>query len=334
MKRRVTLLAACTAAAAFSTGCAEVQARWAFKDANKKYTEENYREAIVAYETVLSHKPDMAAARFYLASAHQALYRPGSDRPENREHLDVAVKEYRQSLEDNQGGTPNLEKVRSAAIGALTAIYSDEPYRDFDTAFGYAKMLIDQNPDDIRNLYALANLYEKFGQVEEAQAEYERIVERFPQDTQACSALAGFYNKPLWEGKSKFDQAIGVLERCAELEPDDPQGYQKVATFYWDKSFRDPEITTELRNEYADKGLAAVDKALQLKPDYFEAYIFKGLLYRVKAAIAPSRSIGEQYLEQAEALQKRGLELKDEQEAEAAAAGGGGAPSLATAAQG
>ena len=29
-----------------------------------------------------------------------------------------------------------------------------------------------------------------------------------------------------------------------------------------------------------------VDKALALKPDYFEAVIYKGLLYRVKASAA------------------------------------------------
>ena len=35
-----------------------------------------------------------------------------------------------------------------------------------------------------------------------------------------------------------------------------------------------------------------MDKALALKPDYFEAVIYKGLLYRVKANVAknPQRS--------------------------------------------
>jgi tetratricopeptide (TPR) repeat protein len=179
---------------------------------------------------------------------------------------------------------------------------------------------VDLDPSDTKNLYAMANLYEKFGRVEEAQSQYERIVELNPDDTQACGALAAFYNKPLWEGQSKFDLAIDVLQRCAGLSPDDPQGYQKVATFYWDKAYRDPLISNEEKDVYADKGLEAVDKALELKPDYFEAYVFKGLLYRVKAGIATSSRLKQQFLEEAEMLQKRGLELKQEQEEEAAAA--------------
>jgi len=319
MKTRFSVLVTCFVAAAFSTGCADIQARWAFKEANKKYEEEDFREAIPIYERALQFEPGMAAARFYLASAHQALYRPSSQSAENREHLDIAVREYKQSLADNPGGTPTLDKVRSNTIAVLTAIYSDDPYRDFDQAYSYAKML---DPSETKNLYALANLYEKFGKVEEAQRQYEEIVQLNPDDTQACGALAAFYNKPLWEGQSKFDQAIEVLQRCAELAPDDPQGYQKVATFFWDKAYRDPLIGPEEKDAYADKGLEAVDKALELKPDYFEAYVFKGLLYRVKAGVATSSRLKQQYLEEAEMLQKRGLELKKEQEeAEAAAAG-------------
>jgi tetratricopeptide (TPR) repeat protein len=320
MRTRFEVFGACFVAAAFSAGCADIQARWAFKEANKKYEEEDYREAIPVYERALQHRPDMAAARFYLASAHQALYRPTSKSAENREHLDIAVREYKQALADNPGGTPNLDKVKANTIAVLTGIYSDDPYRDFDQAYNYAQMLVELDPNDTKNLYAMANLYEKFGKVDEAQKQYERIVELNPDDTQACGALAAFYNKPLWEGQSKFDLAIDVLQRCAELAPDDPQGYQKVATFYWDKAYRDPLIGPEEKDAYADKGLEAVDKALELKPDYFEAYVFKGLLYRVKAGVASSSRLRQQYLEEAEMLQKRGLELKEEQEEDAAAA--------------
>ena len=61
-----------------------------------------------------------------------------------------------------------------------------------------------------------------------------------------------------------------------------------------------------------------VDKALQLKPDYFEAVIYKGLLYRVKAGATADRRAKAEFLEKAQDLQKQGLELK-KQAAESAA---------------
>ena len=67
--------------------------------------------------------------------------------------------------------------------------------------------------------------------------------------------------------RSRFDDAIQTLEHCAEIEPNDPSGYYKVATFFWDKAYRDPLLDDKAKNDYADKGIEAVDKALEIKPD-------------------------------------------------------------------
>jgi uncharacterized membrane protein YccC len=78
--------------------------------------------------------------------------------------------------------------------------------------------------------------------------------------------------------------------------------------------------------------MEAVDKALELKPDYFDAVIYKGLLYRVLASVAKDPRQRAQYLDQAQTLQKMGLELrKQQQAAEAAAAGAAASPAPASA---
>jgi hypothetical protein len=105
-----------------------------------------------------------------------------------------------------------------------------------------------------------------------------------------------------------------VLQQCAALDPNNAEGYQKVATFYWDKAYRDPMINDEQKRQYADKGMEFVDKALSIKPDYFEAVIYKGLLFRVKATVEPNVRLRTQYLEQASLMQKQGLELKKQQQ--------------------
>jgi len=306
-------------------GCAKVQAKAAFKDGNKDYKEENYKKAIVDYERATKLDPSMAEAWFYLGSSHQALYRPGKEGAENKAHLDTAIEDFKKSLDTNKATDERLKKVKMNTLAALTAIYSDDPYRNFDEANKYAEQLIQENPNDPKNLYAKANLMEKFGKIDEAETTYKRVTELNPNDAKACGALAAFYNKPLWEGRSKFDQAIEVLQRCAAMTPNDASGYQKLATFFWDKAYRDPLLTDEQKEQYADKGLEMVDKALSMKPDYFEAVIFKGLLYRVKANVAKNPQLKQQYLDQALALQKQGLEMKKaaaaaEEEAAAAAA--------------
>lgn len=314
------------------SGCGRVRSRAAMKDGNKDYKEENFKKAVIDYGRAVELDPNFAEAWFYLGSSRQALYRPGKDTPDNKELLEKAIEAYKKALEVNPANNEKLRKVKINTLGALTAIYSDDPYRDFDTALKYAQQLVADNPNDAKNLYAMANLYEKFGRIQEAEDLYKKIAEMNPNDPKACGALAAFFNKPLWEGKSKFDQAIQTLERCASLAPNDASGYQKIASFYWDKAYRDPLLSDDLKSQYADKGLENIDKALKIKSDYFEAIIYKGLLYRVKAGVTKNPRERQQFLDEAATLQKQGLELRKQQQQEqaaaaAAAAAAGGSPS-------
>ncbi len=327
------MLAALLALVVAGVGCDLIQAKAAFQDGNKLYKAEDYRGAITEYEQAVALKPDFAEAHAYLASAHQSLFLPGREEAENRSHLDKAIEHYEKSLEANLGGSPNLESARLTALGALIGIYSDPPVEDFEKALFYAEELVKDNPEDVKNMYAMANLYEKFNRVDEAEATYLQVVRDNPEDTKACGALSSFYNKPLWdmdgnawteetEGprQARFEDAILTMGHCADLDPGDPSGYYKVATFHWDKAYRDPTLSDTEKNEQADLGIVAVDRALGIQPDYWEALISKGLLYRVKAQVAPNRSERKRYLEQAQILQKQALELREEQQAAADAA--------------
>jgi tetratricopeptide (TPR) repeat protein len=338
---------------AFSAaGCSRIQSKAAFKDGNKEYREENFKKAIEDYKVAVEKDPRFAEAWFYLGSANQAMYRPGKESPENKAYLDRAIEAYRKSLEVNDQKTAILKSVRTNTLGALTGIYSDDPYKSFETAEGYANELLKDNPDDPKNLYAIANLYEKFGKIQQAEDTYKKVADQTDRHyrevqanppapapvkktsegepaltpveqaldgaVKACGALAAFYNKPLWDGRSRFEDAIGTLQRCTALKPDDASGYQKIATFYWDKAYRDPMISDDQKRDYAEKGMQNVDKALSIKPDYFEAIIYKGLLFRVKAAAEQNPRLRQQYLEQAQQLQKQALEIKRQQTEEAA----------------
>jgi tetratricopeptide (TPR) repeat protein len=323
-------------------GCAKVRSKAAFKDGNKDYKEENFKKAVDDYQRAVNLDPNFSEAWFYLGSSHQAQFRPGKDTPENKAQLEAAIEAFKKSLETNPGQTDKQKAVRRNTLAALTAIYSDDPFKNFEEAQKYAQQLVADSPNDSKSLYALANLYEKFDKIPEAEAIYKKVADQNAKDAKACGALAAFYNKPNWDEQgnpwvagsnkprlSRFDQAIAVLEKCAAIDPNDHAGYQKVASYYWDKAYRDPLLSDEQKNAYAEKGMQNVDKALQLKPDYFDAVIYKGLLYRVKASAATNPRQKAEFLEKAQELQKQGLELKKQQAAEQAQAPAAGAASPA-----
>lgn len=320
---KLALGASALLALGFLTGCNSVRAKAAFKDGNKEYTAENFKKAIEEYTQAVEMDPNFSEAYFYLGSSWQALFRPGNETPENAERIGKAIEYFQKSLETNKQATANQKKVRTNTLAALAGIFAEPPKQDPAKAFEYMQQLLQEAPNDTKNLYAVANLHEKFNQIPEAEATYKKVTELNPSDAKACSALAAFYNKPLWDSKSRFDEAISTLERCASLDPNDPSGHFKVATFFWDKAFRDPFINDQQKSGYADKGLAAVDTALKIKPDYWEAIVYKGLLYRVRATLAKNPRERAELLDQAATLQKMALDMRKQQQA---ASGEAGAP--------
>ena len=174
MKRRF-LLAVIALVPLAGVGCSKVQAKSAMKDGNKEYKEENFKRAIEHYSRAVEKDPGYAEAWFYLGSSNQALYRPGKDTSENKQYLEKAIESYKKSLENNQAGTANLQTVKVNTLGALTGIYSEDPFKDCPTAENYANTLVADHPDDPKNLYALANLQEKCNKIAEAEETYKKV---------------------------------------------------------------------------------------------------------------------------------------------------------------
>src|SRR5262245_48929509 len=98
-------------------------------------------------------------------------------------------------------------------------------------------------------------------------------------DKAACRAQAGASAAQA----AKFAETVATLERCAALDPNDAEGYQTLAAFYWDKAYKDASLTPKQKDDYASSALANADRALALKPDFLEALVYKSLALRVKA---------------------------------------------------
>ena len=46
--------------------------------------------------------------------------------------------------------------------------------------------------------------------------------------------LAGYYNR-----QGHFDKTIEALEERAAKEPNNPEAFYTIATYYWDEAYRD-----------------------------------------------------------------------------------------------
>ena len=170
-----------------------------------------------------------------------------------------------------------------------------------------------------RDLYfQLIELQKARGAYRDLDVTIDAVQRAYPRDAQVYTRLSQIYN-----GLSRFEDAIAMLQHVAAIDATNPQTQQIIATYYWEKAFKDASLTPQQRFEYTRAGIAATDKALELNPDYVDALVYKNILLRMEAQQNPANSAA--LIAEADALRTRALEL---QRARSGARGGvaGGVP--------
>ena len=165
-------------------------------------------------------------------------------------------------------------------------------------------------PNGMAAYRELSRLQEDRGAYADAEATLLRARAVEPKDKSILTSLAAFYNR-----QGNFDKTIESLEAVEQLDPTDPTSPETLATYYWEKAYRDQKVPSADRLRYALSGIAATDRALALKPDYVDALVYKNLLLRVQADLVTDPAQKKDLLAEADALRNRALELKNQRAA-------------------
>jgi len=135
----------------------------------------------------------------------------------------------------------------------------------------------------------------------------------------------------------KFQESKSYHQKHIELKPTDPEPYYWIGVIDWTQAFRgNAEMRTEYNKEHinkqvkendplpaavrtqfidkygklVDEGIASLQKAIQLRPDYDDAMAYLNLLYRRKADMAESAEERASYQKQADDLVEKVKEIK------------------------
>jgi tetratricopeptide (TPR) repeat protein len=307
----VTTLALATVLA--TAGCGkvgELQAMKNFKAANQAYAAQDYKKAADLYEQVIAMAPESQQGRqayFFLGNSYDNLFKPSKKgEPENDALLTKAADSYTKAAEKlAPSNDPTDKTLARRSLEFLVFVYGPDKLNDPGKAEPVLQKMIQQDPSDPTYYFQLAKLYEDAGAYDAAEDMYRRGKEAKPSDSAGYMQLAGYYNR-----QGQFDKTIEALEQRASKEPNNPEAYYTISTFYWDKAFRDPRLKESEKKDYVQKGIQAVDHALQIKPDYAEALVYKGLLLRLEANMEKDRDKQQALLKQADQLRDKANDLR------------------------
>ena len=291
------------------TGCGQVgmlKAKMAFKDANTLYGGQDYRAAAAKYEEAIAQDPNLTAAYFFLGNSYDNLYRPARKGDANNDALlTKAVDNYKKAASMEQD-----PKIRQLALEYLVAAYGPDKLNDPSQQEPLVQEMIKLNPTEPTNYFALAKIYEDNGDYESAEQSFLKAKEVRPQEPTVYTQLAGFYNR-----QGDFDKTIAALQERAQREPNNPEAHHLIATYYWDKVYRDFRLPDAEKRKFIESGIESEDKAIGLKSDYFEAITYKNLLLRLQANVEKDPAKQQALLKEADRLRDQAQELRKKQQA-------------------
>lgn len=296
-----------------AVGCAKVgkvQAMRSLKEANKAYQAQDYKKAADLYTEAIQQAPDdpdVASAYFFLGNSYDNQWKPSKKGDAaNDALLTKAVQNYETAAQKlSASDKPEYRKLATLSLQYLVAAYGVDKLNDPAKAEPVLQKMIQQDPGDPTNYFALAKLYEDAGVYDAAEQMLLKAKDAKPSDPAVYMTLAGYYNR-----QGEFDKTIAALQERAQKEPNNPEAFYTISTFYWDKAFRDTRLKDNEKKDFVNKGIEAVDHALQIKPDYPEALVYKGLLMRLEANLEKDPAKQQQLIKDADKLRDKAQELR------------------------
>ena len=171
------------------------------------------------------------------------------------------------------------------------------------------KQYVAAYPDDQKFLEYLVSMYLNTERFDDAIDFYQNeLLKRNPKDSKAMQSLAMLYFK-----KGDFDNGVKWLKERLNVVSTDPERaevYYLIGVQAWDRSYNFPDTDPAVRGKLVDEGMAALNKAVEIKPDYFEAISYINLLYREKAKMETDPAKKQEYTDTANKYLQQALELR------------------------
>jgi len=307
---RAAVFALVAIVAITASGCGQIgkiKAKMAVKKANPAYAAQDYKVAASYYEDALKQDPSLTDLYFFLGNSYDNLFRSSKKGDAtNDAYLEKAVVNYKKGAE-----SANDPKIKHLSLQYLVNAYnSPDKMNDPAQAEPLLLEMIKNEPDDPSNYFVLARIYEDSGDYAQAEQMLITAREKKPSDPAVYMTLAGFYQR-----QGNFEKMIEAVQQRTKQEPNNPEAFYTLATFYWEKSSRDVRLSDAQKATYAQAGLDAVNKALELKSDYFEAITYKNLLLRQQALVSKDPKEQQRLLKEADELKNQAEDIRNKQRA-------------------
>jgi tetratricopeptide (TPR) repeat protein len=236
-----------------------------------------------------------------------------------KEDYGTALKGYRKAR-DIDRSFPELDRM----VGySLIGLYSPEDkspenVKNADAAAVELRNYLKKKPDDTIAREALINLYLNADRITEAINYFQEWLQTHKNDLDAVRSVAQLYSK-----QGNFNESLNWYEKITLLDSKNPEAFYTYGVVCYEKVAKNPPADLKERLAIIEKGKLALQRAAQLRPDYFEALVYLSLLHRQQAPIETDPVKQQALVAEADRIRGQAIAINNKRKAAAAAAAGG-----------
>lgn len=154
------------------------------------------------------------------------------------------------------------------------------------------------------------------GEKDKAITYLEKQLASRPKDLALINQIATLYQK-----NGNFTKSLEYFEKRANLDPTNKETWYTLGVNCWARSYHGGvAVSQEEREQVVDKGIYALDKALAIDPNYFDALSYINLIYRERAkalaSVGKNAEAGQAYAK-ADEYQKQAMDISKARAAKA-----------------
>jgi len=253
MKSRMAILLV-VLCAVVTAGCQKLKARDNLNKGVNSFKAAKYDAAVDYFKAAKEADPTLTNARLYLATAYATMYIPGAPSEENVRNGELAIKEFREVLQDDPQNLGAID-----GIGSILYNMGGTPYdpKKFDESRSYHEKHIQVSPNDPDPYYwvGVIDWTLAFRANNQMRAEYKEVNNKALKDVDPLPAKVREGFKELYE--KTVDDGIAALDKAIKLNPTYDSAYAYLNLLYRQKA-----DMTEKKDE-RDQFLAKADDLIE-----------------------------------------------------------------------
>lgn len=161
-----------------------------------------------------------------------------------------------------------------------------------------------KRPDDRIARDALINMYLNANRISQAIDYFRNYLKDHPADLEAVRSIATLYAK-----QGDFNESLNWYEKITLLQPKDPESFYVFGVVCYEKVAKNPPQDVAQKVEIINRGKNALQHAIDMKPDYFEAMAYLNLLWRQQALTETDPVKAQEDIKQADEIRNRAVEI-------------------------